>query len=657
MEAGLLTLEEDSSDVEVVNTVFRAAHSIKGGSGTFGFSEVTAFTHVVETLLDQVRSKEREFTSALGNVLLESVDVIRHLLCAVRDEEPIDENHRSEVQSKLETMLTEVSNSSSDSTDEQNEQVVSKGWLIRFVPKAYLLKTGNDPVLMFRGLQELGEVQCSVDIQQLPAFNDFNPEDCFLNWELTLMGEVSKDQVEEIFEWVDEDCDLEIEPFEEEHLEDPSNLEQAESPSPAAASSTTKERTTTKSTEASSIRVGTDKVDSLVNMVGELVITQSMLGQLSEDFDMSKLDKLRDGLSQLERNTRELQESVMRIRMMPISFAFNRIPRMVHDLCNKLGKKVDLRMSGEGTELDKTVLEKIVDPLVHLIRNAVDHGVEDPETRKSQGKEEVGVVHLHAYHKGGNIVIEIKDDGAGINAQKVLEKARQNGLIGAEEVPPADVIYDFIFHAGFSTAQEVSDVSGRGVGMDVVRKNIKALGGQVEVQSSEGVGTTFSIRLPLTLAILDGQLIRVGDSTFILPLISIIESLQIKTKFMKSLAGKALVYKLRDDYIPIIRLHSTMGIEPDSLELENGLLVVVEGDGQKAGLVVDDLLSQQQVVIKSLESNYKRVEGFSGATILGDGTVALILDIPGLIKYSHGSTRDVNFNLAKELEEQAVQMA
>lgn len=636
MEAGLLALEESSSDVELVNTIFRAAHSIKGGSGTFGFSEVTAFTHVVETLLDELRSSVREYTPRLGNLLLESVDVLRHLLTALRDEVEIDQEERNRVQVELERLLESAPGA--PSADDAASPEASRGWMIRFRPHAHLLRTGNDPVLMFRGLAELGRLESRPCLDDLPDLADLDSESCFLSWELFLEGEATREQILELFEWVEDDCDLEVEALEAaaatpEAPGAPGATVPGASPGREEAAA---RKPATASREASSIRVGTEKVDSLVNMVGELVITQSMLGQLSGDFDMSKLERLRDGLAQLERNTRELQESVMRIRMMPISFAFNRIPRMVHDLCNKLGKKVDLEISGEGTELDKTVLEKIVDPLVHLIRNAVDHGVEIPEVRREAGKSETGTVWLDACHRGGNIVIEIRDDGAGIDTARVLEKAREKGLVGPHDQPDTELIHDLIFHAGFSTAQEVSDVSGRGVGMDVVRKNIKALGGQVEVSSREGEGTRFSIRLPLTLAILDGQLIRVGESTYILPLISIIESLQIKTRFLKSLAGKALVYKLRDDYIPIIRLHEVFGIEPDTHELENGLLVVVEGDGQKAGLVVDDLLSQQQVVIKSLESNYKKVEGFSGATILGDGTVALILDISGLIQCSRG---------------------
>ncbi|MDH5181673.1 MAG: chemotaxis protein CheW, partial [Gammaproteobacteria bacterium] len=384
--------------------------------------------------------------------------------------------------------------------------------------------------------------------------------------------------------------------------------------------------------EASSIRVSIDKVDELINTVGELVITQSMLGQFGEmeELNSSHLEKLRDGLAQLERNTRELQEAVMRIRMLPISFAFQRFPRLVHDLSAQLGKKVELKMSGEGTELDKTVMEKIGDPLVHLVRNSMDHGIEAPDVRRSIGKSEMGVLHLNAYHQGGNIVIEIIDDGAGLNREKILAKARKQHLIQENETLTEEQIGDLIFQPGFSTADTISDVSGRGVGMDVVRKNIRSLGGTVDVKSIEGQGTTFTIRLPLTLAILDGQLIRVGNETYIIPLVSIVESVQLDEKRINIVSGRGEVYKLRDDYIPIVRLYHIFAIPFNMQDEERGLLVVVEAEGEKIALFVDELLGQQQVVIKSLETNFRKVEGLSGATILGDGTVALILDVKGL---------------------------
>jgi two-component system chemotaxis sensor kinase CheA len=377
-------------------------------------------------------------------------------------------------------------------------------------------------------------------------------------------------------------------------------------------------------------------------MVGELVITQSMLGQIGSEFTADQLPKLQEGLQDLERNVQVLHESVMRVRMLPISFTLSRFPRMVRDLSRQLEKKIELVVKGENTELDKTVMEKIGDPLVHLLRNSLDHGIEIPADRIKAGKPETGTINLHAFHQGGNIIIEISDDGQGLPREKILGKARQNGLIGEDETLSDDQIQDLIFQPGFSTAEVVSDVSGRGVGMDVVRRNIHALGGTVAVRSKEGVGTTFTISLPLTLAILDGQLVRVGHQVYIFPLVSIVESLSVDMTQISTVTGACDLLRLREDYIPIIPLHEAFGIEPDSRDLEKSLIVVVESDNVKVGLVVDELQAQQQVVIKSLETNYESVPGISGATILGDGTVSLILDIAGVVDMAEGFTNISN---------------
>ncbi len=658
MESTLLNLDIGEADLEAINTIFRAAHSIKGGGGTFGFNDIASFTHVLETLLDQTRAGERDVTKPAIELLLASVDCLREMINALQDEgDTYDEEQVASVQEKLEIMLngdkesnTEGAEEAGSTADSEKTSTTTSGWLIKFAPHPDMLRTGNDPVLMFRELEGLGSLEVDVDTKTLPVFESLLAEDAYLSWTVRLATSVEKSQIEEIFSWVDDECELEIteltpekeivaEPKSEAVSTDAKATPEKKSTPAAATKKVAKKRST--STEATSIRVGTDKVDALINLVGELVITQSMLSQLGEEFDMSKIEKLRNGLAQLERNTREMQENVLRIRMLPISFSFNRFPRLVHDLTQKMGKKVDLKMSGEQTELDKTVMEKIGDPLVHLVRNALDHGIESPEDRIAAGKDPVGTLLLNAYHKGGNIIIEISDDGAGINKQRVLNKAVENGIINSpDDISDDAQVFDLIFAAGFSTADVVSDVSGRGVGMDVVKKNIKALGGSIEITSQEGKGSTFSIRLPLTLAILDGQLVRVGEEVYIIPLISIVESLQIDKKAVNRLAGKSEVYRLRDDYISVIRLYNLFGAKPDSVDLEKGLLVVVEGDGQKVGLFVDDLLGQQQVVIKSLESNFKQVDGVSGATILGDGTVALIMDIGGLIDLSNTLQRD-----------------
>ncbi len=662
MESVLLDMHPGAADAEAIDNIFRAAHSIKGGAATFGLGDIANFTHVVETLLDEVRNGDRDITQEAIVLFLSSVDCIREMLSADQNDEAIDQERIGEVKAGLDSML---------GSDQDNETVLPEsnaatstdtqenGWEIIFKPFPGMLRTGNDVVRMFRELADLGDFTAVVDAESLPPLVDLDPEEACLSWHITLNGEIDKAQISEIFEWVEDDCELVITPLSASNTNVVNNnaidnpvtdnpVEEATSVDLQAASTPSERRAEgerrqtarkTSSPESSSIRVGIDKIDDLINMVGELVITQSMLSQLGEDFDMGRVERLNDGLAELERNTRELQESVMRIRMLPISFAFNRFPRMVHDLSAKLDKKIELTMSGEQTELDKTVMEKIGDPLVHLVRNSIDHGIETPEARKAAGKSETGVVNLNAYHQGGNIIIEISDDGAGLNYEKILAKAIERGLVGANEELPEEKVYELLFEPGFSTADVVSDVSGRGVGMDVVKRNIMALGGGVDVKSVPGEGSTFTIRLPLTLAILDGQLVRVGNNTYIIPLVSIVESLLVDQKNVNEIAGKAEVYQLRADYLPIIRLYEVFGIEPDQRSLDDGLLVVVEGDGKKGGLLVDELLGQQQVVIKSLETNFRRVEGLSGATILGDGTVALIVDVAGVVRLSREDGR------------------
>lgn len=388
------------------------------------------------------------------------------------------------------------------------------------------------------------------------------------------------------------------------------------------------------SAETSSIRVSIEKVDQLINLVGELVITQAMLAQTASEVDPVVFENLLSGMSQLERNTRDLQESVMSIRMLPISFVFSRFPRVVRDLAAKLNKQIELKQVGEGTELDKGLIEKIADPLTHLIRNSLDHGVEMPDVRIAAGKPAQGTITLRAFHQGGNIVIEVGDDGAGLNREKILDKAKERGLPVHNEMPDSEV-WMLIFEAGFSTAAVVTDVSGRGVGMDVVKRNISAMGGRVDIESALGVGTRISVRLPLTLAILDGLSVGVGDQMFIVPLTYIIESLQPKEEDIKSVSGRGRVVRVRGEYLPVVALHEVFNLKPTSEVIHDGILVILEAEGQKAAMLVDTLIGQHQVVIKSLESNYRRVQGVSGATIMGDGKVALILDTAALVTSSH----------------------
>ena len=647
MESGLLELDPGKADSEEINTIFRAAHSIKGGSATFGFKEVTGFTHIMETLLDQMRSDEREVTPAIVDLLLRSVDCLHEMFVDLKAGDAINQSRVDGVQEELERMLggesatTASAGLDSEAADGAAAVAVTEGWEIVFVPFAGMLKTGNEPLRILRALRELGELEVVVERDQVPTLEHLQPEECALGWKLRLKGAVARDEVTEIFEWVEDDCELSLTEISAGHVAQEQSQQQVADASqsvvaaaPKEAGATRKKASGGNKQQSSSIRVAIEKVDALVDMIGELVITQSMLSQIGDNFTVDMIERMREGLAQLERNTRELQESVMQIRMLPISFAFNRFPRVVHDLSATLGKKVELVVSGEGTELDKTVLEQIGDPLVHLVRNSIDHGIELPDVRVANGKPEVGTVNLNAYHQGGNIVIEVSDDGAGLNKQAILNKATQQGLIEeGEHLSDADA-FDLLFRPGFSTAKEVTDVSGRGVGMDVVRRNVRTLGGNVEVTSNPGVGSTFIVRLPLTLAILDGQLLRIGNEIFIIPLVSIIESIQVNMEFVNSIAHQAEVYQLREEYLPIIRLHDRLQLDEGNKDLENGLLVVVEADGKRAALMVDDLLGQQQVVIKSLETNFHKMMGISGATILGDGTVSLILDVAGLMNDS-----------------------
>ncbi|MDE2049705.1 MAG: chemotaxis protein CheA [Gammaproteobacteria bacterium] len=674
MEAALLKLDIGSPEPELINTIFRVAHSIKGGSATFGFSEIASFTHSLETLLDELRSGTMPVTVALSDLLLKSVDVMRAMLRAVQAKQPIDSQRVSDLQFDLEVAIAKKSEqpqapaapapaaSAADepaaagcAADGDGSGPKPPRWRIHFHPYRELLARGNDPLRMLRELAALGELDIRVDAQMLPPLADVNPQDCYLAWSLELPGEVAEEAIRQVFEWAEGDCDLNIERLPgtgnfAPHVE-PASATLAPtpatpSPTPATTSAAPSAVATPPRSEAApkpeasvstlgdsgSIRVSVEKIDELMNTVGELVITQAMLSQLGSHFDGPDAEKLRGGLGQLERNMRELQESVMRVRMLPISFVFSRFPRMVRDLAQRLGKQIELKLTGEQTELDKTVLEKIGDPLVHLVRNCIDHGIESPQARIAAGKSAEGTVHLDACHRGGNIAVEVSDDGGGLDRERILAKARARGLVDPTDSLTDAEIYELIFLPGFSTADKTTDLSGRGVGMDVVRRNVKELGGKVEVKSEPGRGSRFTITLPLTLAIVDGQSVSVGTETYIVPLISIVESMQLKASGVTRLSGHSEVLSFRGDYLPIIRLHELFGVEPRSRALHEGLVVVAEGDGRRVGLFVDDLLGQQQVVIKSLEANYGHIEGVSGATILGDGSVALILDVPGLIR-------------------------
>ena len=649
METGLLALSPgDETDLEQINTIFRAAHSIKGGSGTFGFQNVAEFTHVMETLLDRMREGRMSVTTEAVNTLLESVDGLREMLVAARSGATADEERVGGLRERLVALLESRGDAATVSATSVAHETVAPaptdGWRIGFQPHADLLHSGNDPVRLFRELSTLGELVVRPDVSRVPGLADLKPEDCYLSWELELRGGASHEALAEVFAWVEDDCELSLEPLAEGVIVGDSppggtpgeEARQGELLYERRKNSDRRQsgdrRMNVPPPDSGSIRVGIDKVDAVINLVGELVTTQSMLGALGADFDLSRLDKLQEALDQLERNTRDLQEHVMRIRMLPVSSVFSRFPRMVHDVSGKLGKRVELRINGEQTELDKTVIEKIGDPLVHLVRNSLDHGLEPPEERLGQGKPETGIITLNAYHKSGSIFIEVGDDGRGLNRDALLRKGLEAGLLKPGEDYGDEQIHDLIFHPGLSTAKQISDVSGRGVGMDVVRRNIQDVGGNIQIASQRGQGTQITISLPLTLAILDGQLVTIGRDCYIIPLLSIVESVQIRTEAVNRVAGRGEVLRFRGQHLPILRLYEMFGAEGAETDLEKGLLVVVEADGRQVGLFVDDLLGQQQVSIKSMEKNFRRVSGVAGATILGDGRVGLILDVSGLIR-------------------------
>ena len=615
MEAGLLALDAGERGAELINSVFRAAHSIKGGAATFGFAATAELTHVLETLLDQIRAGERAVEAAALDAMLGSVDVLRALLDEAEHQRPADPAQVRAVHQRLAAVLggeaVPVVADAPVAADAGGRLI---GWRIGFQPEPSLFMSGNDPLRILRELEELGPLKVEARLDALPTFDALDPLQAHIGWTLELGAPVKRAAIDDVFAWVADECRLEIEAIQEQVVDT----------GPAAGANKT-----TGAEAESSIRVGVDKIDGLINLVGELVITQSMLQALGAGLEGALAERMQAALEQLERNTRDLQDAVIGVRMLPVDAVFRRFPRLVRDLSGRLGKLVRLQTSGEATELDKGLIEKIADPLVHLVRNAIDHGLEDPATRSRAGKEPTGTISLAASHQDGHIVIEVGDDGRGLDRERILAKARERGLAVPEQPTDAQV-WDLIFQAGFSTADAVTDLSGRGVGMDVVRSNIRQLGGSVQLESHLGRGTRVTIRLPLTLAILDGMTVSVGNETLVLPLTHVREALQPAAGDVRTVKGEGRMLKVRDEYLPLLSLGDTYGYGRAGNEAP--VAVVVEGDGHRLAVEVDALLGQQQVVVKSLERNYRKVDGISGATILGDGRVALIVDVAGLAR-------------------------
>ncbi|KQV46066.1 MULTISPECIES: chemotaxis protein CheA [unclassified Duganella] len=716
MERLLLGVDVESPSEEDLNAIFRTAHSVKGGASTFGVTDMTEVTHVLETLLDRIRKGEMALTSTHVDAFLAAKDILKMQLDGHRLGSAVDQEAVGDVRMMLQELAQDVhieamapvasgfSTPEAQSVDhsggkryrlelppmvhrevealaaelglmghvelvpldaERHAMIVTTHEslddivaICSFVIDAEQMKVSELPALSptqaarenaerERKEAELGygffdplpgagaAAAAAAPAADGEGYGFFQPLDEIRGNAGAAAEDARGYGFFQPLEVIRAQAGVQDAPVEaakpSEELEKKAARKEAEKQAHAPAGG-----------ESSSIRVSVEKVDQLINLVGELVITQAMIEQRASTIDPVLHEKLLSGISQLTRNTRDLQESVMSIRMMPMDFVFSRFPRMVRDLATKLGKKVEFVTSGAATELDKGLIERIVDPLTHLVRNSIDHGIEMPDVRKAAGKSETGRLFLSASHQGGSIIIEVSDDGGGLNRDRILAKARQNGLPLSDNMTDADV-WQLIFAPGFSTAEQVTDVSGRGVGMDVVKRNITAMGGTVDIRSAKGFGTTISISLPLTLAILDGMLIQTGEEVYILPLGFVLESLQPAPEDVKEISGKGRVIKVRGEYLPLIPLYQIFDITPRFTDPCQGILVIVETEGKKACLFVDELVGQQQVVVKNLESNYRKVTGISGATILGDGGVSLILDVTALVRSSRQLVDESNF--------------
>ncbi len=698
MERLLLAVDIAAPDPEDLNAVFRTAHSVKGGSSTFGLNDMTDVTHVLESLLDRIRKGEMALTAIHVDAFLAAKDILKMQLDGHRLHTPVDQDAVANVRMMLQelsqdaTPLAAPPPAPSFVQTEVKTRMGPGGRRFRIelpkVPQRDVNALAAELGLLGRvSMVPLADERHAIIVTTHESLDDIvaicsfvlDPADLKMFEAPALTPEqqaiedaarakVENDQGYGFFDPIDEPVAEAVTDEERgygffqpiELIRAAAGISDTPAPAPKAAPQAARieplevtetfdkkgkkeDKNAAAGAESSSIRVSIEKVDQLINLIGELVITQAMIEQRSEGLDPMVHERLLNSVTQLTRNTRDLQEAVMSIRMMPMDFVFSRFPRMVRDLAAKLGKKVDFITHGAATELDKGLIERIVDPLTHLVRNSIDHGIEMPDARVAAGKTEAGRLFLSAGHQGGNIVIEVSDDGGGLNRERILQKAAENGLAVSESMSDSDV-WQLIFAPGFSTAEAVTDVSGRGVGMDVVKRNITAMGGTVDIRSAKGFGTTISISLPLTLAILDGMSIRCGEEVYILPLGFVVESLQPAPEDIKEISGNGSVIKVRGDYLPLVPLYQMFDIVPRFTNPSEGIVVILEADGRKAGLFVDDLVGQQQVVVKNLESNYRKVTGISGATILGDGGVSLILDVAALMRSSRQLTDDTIFS-------------
>ena len=673
MEKLLLAVNISEPDSEDLNAIFRTAHSIKGGASTFGISDMADVTHFLESLLDNIRKGEMALTSEHVDAFLIAKDILKMQLNGHRTGADVDQEAVADVRMMLQSLAQNApvkmmpAPKLEKQSKKESDEEYKRCYRVEF-PKI----TDTDMVAINDELSLLGKNQkeplddnrfafvlnTNASPEDIVAICSFilDPEDLFITEIPVVHIPVREENEDELgygfFDPIEKTPEEELgygffDPIDpghaldrtaEELMQGAADKSDKSGATPAAGQngiveqkSASKKEAAAGNQESTTIRVGIEKVDQLINLIGELVITQAMLEQRTANLDPLEHERLLNSIGQLTRNTRDLQEAVMSIRMMPMDYVFSRFPRMVRDLASKLGKKVEFVTYGASTELDKGLIERIVDPLTHLVRNSIDHGIEMPQVRKAEGKYESGRLTLSAAHQGGNIVIEVSDDGGGLNRERILAKAKEQGLVVNDNMPDAEV-WQLIFAPGFSTAEIITDVSGRGVGMDVVKRNITNMGGVVDIRSSKGFGTSIIISLPLTLAILDGMSIRVGSEVYILPLSYVVESLQPLPDDIKEISGKGKVVKVRDEFLPLIALHALFEIEPRFTNPCEGILVILEVDGKRAALFIDELVGQQQVVVKNIESNYKKVPSVSGATILGDGCVALILDISALLR-------------------------
>ena len=655
-EHKLLGLDIVSADDEELNAIFRCAHSVKGGAATFGFSDVAELTHEMESLLDKLRRHELQPTASMVDVLLASSDALKAQLARHQGKgtAPVDTGDLLRVMRGLATgqstlpfatplpaMPLAAAPAALPAAPTHDEVPHGARQLELRLGPLPDLSQADGLVELFSEIRELGAIEA------LDAGRD---ADGVRRFKVTT--ESADSELIDLFSFHVAREHIALRPLADSMPgygffdgapgapdAPDASIDEVAAPATAPAAATIAPNAAAHPNrpavggESSTLRVSVEKVDQLINLVGELVITQAMLAQNGKTLDGALHAQLSSGLADLERNTRDLQEAVMSIRMIPMSVVFNRFPRTLRDLATKLGKKVDLVTQGDATELDKGLVERITDPLTHLVRNSCDHGIESPADRLALGKPETGTISLIASHQGGSVVIEVRDDGKGLSRAKLLATARQRGIEADDAMSDAEV-WNLIFAPGFSTATEVTDVSGRGVGMDVVKKNITALGGRVEIDSAEGYGMTVRVRLPLTLAIMDGMSVGVGDECYILPLSSVVESFQVRANTIRSIAGNGRVVQVRDEYMPVLDIERVFEVPEGRAERRNDIMVVVEADGARVALLVHELLGQQQVVVKNLESNYRKVDDVSGATIMGDGRVALILDVNSLVRRS-----------------------